>query len=215
MLKFYCRYVDDTLVLITKDKIQHVLNSFNSFDQDLRFSVDTFDDGNIHFLDNKIFNNGETDICIKDTNTGLYVQYHSYKNWNTKSAWVRSLCHRAQKICSNQHLLMTQLYYLKTVMSWNGYLHFIRTKTIKLLQTREKRQQKNDDQDKKNLPVIFWRIPCAGAQGDRLVKNVMKKLKRIISQPFILKNIYKTTKMSYYCNTKDRIPDYLKFHVVY
>ena len=100
-------------------------------------------------------------------------------------------------------------------MSWNGYPHYIRTKTIKLLQTREKRQQKNDDQDKENLPVIFCRIPYAGAQGDRLVKNLTKKLKRIISQPFILKNIYKTTKMSYYCNTKDRIPDYLKSHVVY
>ena len=62
-------------------------------------------------------------------------------------------------------------------MSWNGYPHYIRTKTIKLLQTREKRQQKNDDQDKENLPIIFCRIPYAGAQGDRLVKNLTKKLK--------------------------------------
>ena len=215
VLKFYCKYVDDTLVMIKKDKIQHVLNSFNSFDKNLRFTVDTFDDGNIHFLDIKILNNGETDIYIKDTNTGLYVQYHSYEHWNTKIAWVRSLYDRAQKICSNQHLFMTQVNYLKTVMSWNGYPHYIRTKIIKLLQTRQKRQQNNDGQDKENLPVIFCRIPYAGAQGDRLVKNLAKKLKRIISQPFILKNIYKTTKMSYYCNTKDRIPDYLKSHVVY
>ena len=77
VLSFYCRYVDDNLVLINKDKMQHVLNSFNSFDKNLRFSVNTFDDGNIHFLDIKILNNGETDIYIKDTNTGLYVQYHS------------------------------------------------------------------------------------------------------------------------------------------
>ena len=107
VLKFYCRYVDDTLVMIKKDKIQHVLNSFNSFDKNLRFTVDTFDDGNIHFLDIKILNNGETDIYIKDTNTGLYVQYHSYKHWNTKTAWVCSLYNRAQKICRNQHLFMT------------------------------------------------------------------------------------------------------------
>ena len=58
-------------------------------------------------------------------------------------------------------------------------------------------------------------MPYAGAEGVRSVKNLTKKLKRIISQPFILKKIYKTTKMSYYCNTKDRIPDYLKSHVVY
>ena len=100
-------------------------------------------------------------------------------------------------------------------MSWNGYPYYIRTKIIKQLQTKQKGQQKNDDQDKKNLPVIFCRIRYAGAQGDRIVKNLTKKLKRIISQPFILKNIYRTTAMSYYCNTKDRIPDYLKSHVVY
>ena len=111
LLQFYCRYVDDTLVLIKKDKIQYVLSSFNSFGKNLRFSVDTFDDGNIHFLDIKILNNGETDVYTKDTNTGLYVQYHSYEHWNTKTAWVHSLYHRAQKVCSNQHLSMTHINY--------------------------------------------------------------------------------------------------------
>ena len=213
--KFYCRYIDDTLVMIKKDKIQYVLNSFNSFDKNLRFTINTFDDGNIHFLDIKNLNHGEKDIHKKDTNTGLYVQYHSYEHWNTKIAWVRSLYDRTQKIFSNQHLFMMQVNYLKAVMSWNGYPYYIRTKIIKQLQTKQKGQQKNDDQDKKNLPVIFCRIRYAGAQGDRIVKNLTKKLKRIISQPFISKNISKTTKMSYYCNTKEEIPDYLKSHVVY
>ena len=98
-------------------------------------------------------------------------------------------------------------------MSWNGYPHYIRTKTIKLFQTREKRQQKSDDQD--NLSAIFCRIPYTGAQGDRLVKNLTKNFRGIISQPFILKNIDKVTNMSYYCNKKDRIADYLKTHVLY
>ena len=71
VLKFYCRYVDDTIVMIKKDKIQHVLNSFNSFDKNLRFTVNTFHNGNIHFLDIKILNNGETDIYIKDISTGF------------------------------------------------------------------------------------------------------------------------------------------------
>ena len=79
---------------------------------------------------------------------------------------------------------MTQVNYLKTFMSWNGYPHQISTKIIKLLQTRQKRQQKNDDQEKENLPVIFYKIPYAGAQDDRLDKNLTKKLKWVISQPF-------------------------------
>ena len=166
VLKFYCRCIDDTLVMIKKDKMQHVITSFNSFGKNLRFTVNTFDNGNIHFLDIRILNNGETDIFVKKNNTGLYVQCYSYKHWNTKTAWVRSLYHRAVKICSNQHLIITQVNYLKVVMSWNGYPHYIRTKIIKLLKTRQKDQQNNNGQDKENLPVIFCRIPYGSAQSD-------------------------------------------------
>ena len=66
-----------------------------------------------------------------------------------------------------------------------------------------------------NLPLIFCRTPYAGAQGEKLLKNSTKKLKLIISRPFILKSMYKTTKMSYYCNEKNRITGYSKSHVVY
>ena len=60
--------------MIKKDKTQYVLNSFNSFDNNLRFTVDTLDDGNIHFIDIKTLNNGETDICnLTDYKRYLYL----------------------------------------------------------------------------------------------------------------------------------------------
>ena len=34
----------------------------NLFDKNLKLTVNTFDNGNIHFLDNKILNNWETDF---------------------------------------------------------------------------------------------------------------------------------------------------------
>ena len=49
IIKFYRRYVDDTLVLIRPSDISHVLNKFNNFDKNLKFTVDTFSDGIIHF----------------------------------------------------------------------------------------------------------------------------------------------------------------------
>ena len=52
------------------------------------------------FLIKKTLNNGETDIYIKDNNSGL--QYHSYERWKAKTAWLSSLYNRAHKICSNQ-----------------------------------------------------------------------------------------------------------------
>ena len=74
--------------MIQKEIKQQVLNSFNSFDKNLRLTVDTFDNSINHFLNIKVLNNGETDIYIKDTNTGLYVQYQGQGHWNTKAAWV-------------------------------------------------------------------------------------------------------------------------------
>ena len=50
-LAFYRHYVDDTLVLIKPKDIPFVLNKFNSFDKNLKFTVDNFENGKIHFLD--------------------------------------------------------------------------------------------------------------------------------------------------------------------
>ena len=61
-------------------------------------------------------------------------------------------------------------------MYQNKYPHYIRTKIVKQLRSRQKEQRKKEDQYKESLPVIFYRIPYAGAQGDRLVKNLTKCL---------------------------------------
>ena len=50
-IKFYRRYVDDTLVLIKPCDVPLVLKKFNSFDKNLNFTVDKFEDGKVHFVD--------------------------------------------------------------------------------------------------------------------------------------------------------------------
>ena len=63
VLMFYFRYFsNDTVLMFKKDKIR----------PKLRFTVDTSDNGNIHFLGIKTFNNSENDIYIKYTKTELY-----------------------------------------------------------------------------------------------------------------------------------------------
>ena len=48
----------------------------NSFDKNTKFTVDTFPDGNVHFLDIKV-NKNHTDIYHKYTHTGQYTSLHS------------------------------------------------------------------------------------------------------------------------------------------
>ena len=53
IIKLHRRYVDDTLALMKPCDIPFVLSKFNNFEKNLKFTVDSFSDGNIHFLDFK------------------------------------------------------------------------------------------------------------------------------------------------------------------
>ena len=90
LLKFYVRYIDDTLALIKESDINIVLKKLNSFHPSLKFTVDTFDDGIVHYLDIKIVDN-ETSIYFKDTHTHMsihaffFICSMAYKNSMGKS----------------------------------------------------------------------------------------------------------------------------------
>ena len=61
IIKNYMRYVDDTLMLIKPNDIPIVLEKFNSFNKNLQFTVDCFENKDVHFLDLKIEGN-KTDV---------------------------------------------------------------------------------------------------------------------------------------------------------
>ena len=50
-IKFYTRFVDDTLLVIKPDNVKEVQNFLNKFDKNLRFTVDMFQNKAPHFLD--------------------------------------------------------------------------------------------------------------------------------------------------------------------
>ena len=109
VLKFYSRFVDDTLILAKPSDFPFILNKLNSFHPQLQFTIDSFtDDQDIHFLDIKITPNG-TSVSRKSTHTGQYVHLSSFTPWYRKTAWLRALIHRAYKLCSNSEILPIKL----------------------------------------------------------------------------------------------------------
>ena len=50
LVKLYLRYVDDTLLLVKDKDINHIRKRLNSFDKNIKLTVDTFPDGNVHFI---------------------------------------------------------------------------------------------------------------------------------------------------------------------
>ena len=97
-IKFYARYVDDTLLLVKPEDVDEILKEFNSFDKNLEFTVDTFENCVPHFLDLEIHRDGLL-IFRKETHTAQFVHYESHTKWNHKTAWIRSLTSRAKMLC--------------------------------------------------------------------------------------------------------------------
>ena len=58
IIKFYVRYVDDILLVLRMKDIDIVLNKFNSFNENLKITVDTFENCVPHFLDIETCPNG-------------------------------------------------------------------------------------------------------------------------------------------------------------
>ena len=76
-IKFYIRYVNDTLLLFKRPSIDKVLKAFNWFDQNLKFTVDRFENEIPHFLHLEICPNGLS-IFRKNTNNGQYIIIGSF-----------------------------------------------------------------------------------------------------------------------------------------
>ena len=67
VLKFHGRYVD-TLVLAKPDNFHTILDQLNCYHKNLHFTVDKFEDGNVHYPDISLHRTS-TDVKRKDTNT--------------------------------------------------------------------------------------------------------------------------------------------------
>ena len=89
-IKFYGRYVDDTLLVIKPKDIGRIHQALNKFDKNLRFTVDRFDHVIPHFLDLELQDDSIA-LCTKPTNTGLYVNYNSNFPWAFRLLWIKSV----------------------------------------------------------------------------------------------------------------------------
>ena len=101
----YRRYVDDIICLFNSesdaDKFYEFLNKQHP---NIKFTFEKQQNNQISFLDILIKNNGEnfsTTIFRKTTAIGLFTNYLSFTPLSYKIGLVKTLIHRAFKICSN------------------------------------------------------------------------------------------------------------------
>ena len=54
-IKFYCRYIDDTLLVVKPQDVSRIHKLWNDFDKNLKFTVDLFENEVHHFLDLEMY----------------------------------------------------------------------------------------------------------------------------------------------------------------
>ena len=210
VIKFYSRYVDDTLLVIKPEDIDTVHTSLNKFDKNLQFTVDKFENETPHL---EISPDGLS-IFRKDTNTGLYTNFNSYSPWSYRKAWISSLANRASKLC-HRDKLKREILNIKQFASWNG---FPRSVVNKIIQNATKpRQPTTEDKDTSQLTTIWLRLPYGGPTGEQLVKSLQRKLRHCIkaNTNVKFKVTYSTHKIGFYTNMKDPTPLKFKSNIVY
>ena len=81
--------MDGTLLVIKRDQLDAINLSLNSFDKNLQFTFDLFENDTPHFLDIEISPDGLS-IIRKDTNTGQYTNFDSFVHGVTKQPGLKA-----------------------------------------------------------------------------------------------------------------------------
>ena len=212
ILKFYCRYVDDTLLLLKRSDINNVHSAFNKFDPNLKFTVDGFENTTPHFLDINI-NQSVLSIYKKPTNTGLYVNFNSFVPWQFRISWLRSLVSRASRICSPGEIKQELESILKFAL-WNDFPKALAQKLINRFYDNTNVQI---DRNTDNEVVVWFRLPYIGDKSIHLFRSCVNKIKKNLKSDTNIRfrPLFDTTKVSYFCNTKDKTPLLCNSFVVY
>ena len=93
-LKFWKRYVDDTLTIVKKGSINHVLPQLNSFHPNMQFTFEIESSRRIPFLDTLIIRKKskiETTVYKKSTDTGIYLNWFSFAPDTWKQGTLKNL----------------------------------------------------------------------------------------------------------------------------
>ena len=177
----------------------------------MKFTIDKFTNNNVHFLDIKIGCN-QTDLFYKITHTGQYIDFTSQTPWKLKTAWVKALHHRANKICSSKRSFIKQVDRIKTFMSWHYYPSHVRNSVVKRLKSNQQRNEINKEEDDRK--IIWLRFPYLEKKSETLLTSLRRKKKRCLKEDVKFITSYNTKKMAMFCPVKDKIKTTQKANII-
>jgi len=150
-VKTWLRSVDDVFAICRKRKENEVLQTLNSFHEDLKFTTELENHGSLNFLDVNLTRtaNGtlQRKIFRKPTHSNRYLDWNSHHHRSQKIAVIDSLVTRALRICDNA-TVDEELNFIEICLVKNGYPKRVLTTRIQHLLTRAPRPPPSSPSDK-------------------------------------------------------------------
>lgn len=211
--KFYYRYVDDIIMCIPADKIDFVVSIFNSINNNIKFTVERENHGQISFLDLLIIHDNntiKTNWYHKPTWSGRYISFTSNLPLAYKINTISILTQKILKL-SDREFHKNNFKLLVTTLSHNGYPTKIISREISktIHKYRHSTQQLITNTVTTISPQKYIGIPY--------IKGLYHKLKYMLKEHSFTLVGYalKPLDRVFFSNLKDPIPKECQSSVVY
>ena len=179
-ITLFHRYVDDIFLIASRDSIDLIMQTFNSFHERIKFTFEIEKDRKLSFLDLLIGvenNSLIIDWYHKDTFSGRYLSYYSNHPTCQKIGSIYSLVDRAM-LLSHPKFHQKNLIFIIDILNKNGYpLEFsfkhINNRVTHLLHTKLKTDQKilNNNGNNTKKENKFITIPYIKGLSEFICKS--------------------------------------------
>ena len=124
--RFWGRYVDDTITIINNAERDNFTAHINNQHPAIKFTLEMEKDNQIAMLDTLITKNQQGalnfQVYRKPTHTDQYQdQFTSQQPFEHKLSVIRTLTHRAKRLCSTDEATSNELHHIKKVLTICGY----------------------------------------------------------------------------------------------
>ncbi|BHF70724.1 hypothetical protein SprV_0301377700 [Sparganum proliferum] len=187
--KFWARYMDDTFVVIDRDRLLTFKKPLNAVFPDIQFTMVEEENDKLAFLDvlvcGKDCGGLKTKVFSKATNAMQVLNFNSNHPISHKRSCVKTLYRRVETHCSEPEDKIAELQYLRRVFIANGYP---RNFVNRCIRKRDERPNRTDTKSWRALPYVknvseaVGRLPAplgvgvAHRPGATIRRQLMKQL---------------------------------------
>lgn len=175
----YCRYIDDIYVVVNSEEELEYLRSIFEENSVLNFTYEMENNKQIKFLACNIIRKEdkiETEVYIKETFDGNYLNYSSICPMRYKTGIIKTLLHRASLISSSWIIFNNEVNRLKQILVNNGYPLFVIDKQVNNFMNTKFKKKPIESEDITKVNLFFKnQMTDNYKQRETQLKNIVNK----------------------------------------